>query len=117
MQYCGFGLSSSTSLWKSTIPTLLYPGWRRLIPGIMLTIMITRLLLFLKETLFSFLNVLLAKGMTQISTIKPVDVTKPKVKPQFTFDDNAYQSYIQEGLKYRIEPQAGMKGNSSPGST
>ena len=32
--------------------------------------------------------------MTQI---KPVDLTKPKVKPNFTFDDNAYQSYIQEG--------------------
>ena len=30
--------------------------------------------------------------MTQILTIKPVDVTKPKVKPQFSFDDNAYQS-------------------------
>ena len=37
--------------------------------------------------------------MTQISTIKPVDITKPKVKPNFTFDDNAYQSYIQEGFE------------------
>ena len=37
--------------------------------------------------------------MTQISTIKPVDLTKPKVKPNFTFDDNAYQSYIQEGFE------------------
>lgn len=37
--------------------------------------------------------------MTQISTIKPVDPTKPKEKPQFTFDDNAYQSYTQEGFE------------------
>ncbi len=37
--------------------------------------------------------------MPQISTIKPVDVTKPKVKPQFTFNDDAYQSYIQEGFE------------------
>ena len=37
--------------------------------------------------------------MTQISTIKPVDITKPKEKPQFTFNDNAYQSYIQEGFE------------------
>ena len=37
--------------------------------------------------------------MTQISSIKPVDVTKPKAKPNFTFDDNAFQSYIQEGFE------------------
>ena len=37
--------------------------------------------------------------MTQISTIKPVDATKPKVKPNFTFDDNAYQSFIKEGFE------------------
>ena len=55
--------------------------------------------------------------MTQISTIKPVDVTKPKVKPQFTFDDNAYQSYIKEGFEVPTEPLAGRKGNSSLEST
>src|SRR6476619_5189275 len=44
--------------------------------------------------------------MTQISTIKPVNVTKPKVKPNFTFDDNAYQSYIREGF----EPPARAPG-------
>ena len=37
--------------------------------------------------------------MPQISTIKPVDLTKPKDKPQFTFNDNACQSYIQEGFE------------------
>ena len=29
------------------------------------------------------------------------------------FDDSAYQSYIREGLKYRIGPLAGKKGVSS----
>ena len=37
--------------------------------------------------------------MTQISSIKPVDVTKPKAKPNFTFDDNAFQSFIKEDFE------------------
>ena len=47
--------------------------------------------------------------MPQISTIKPVDVTKPKVKPQFTFNDDAYQSYIQEGFEVPTCPWTDKK--------
>ena len=55
--------------------------------------------------------------MTQISTIKPVDATNPKIKPNFTFDDNAYQSYIREGFEVPGQPQAEKKGGSSLEST
>jgi len=37
--------------------------------------------------------------MTQISSIKPVDVTKPKAKPNFTFENGAYESYLTEGFE------------------
>ena len=55
--------------------------------------------------------------MTQISTIKPVDVVKPKVKPNFTFDDSAYQSYIKEGFEPPARPPAERKRNSYQGLT
>src|SRR6476646_7906920 len=37
--------------------------------------------------------------MTQISSIKPVDETKPKAKPNFTFEEGAYLSFIKEGFE------------------
>ena len=45
--------------------------------------------------------------MTQVSSI-PVDM-KPKVKPNFTFDDSAYQSYIKEGFEVPLIRAPGRK--------
>ena len=56
--------------------------------------------------------------MTQISTIKPVDVTKPKVKPNFTFDDNAYLVIYSGRFRTTdIGPREGRKGDSFQGLT